>query len=322
MAPIPVIMPAAGEVIDAESLGGADLHCRQSGVSDYLAHDEPEALHMARESIKALGLRQAQFRPEQAPRAPLYPSEQLYGLAPTDLRKPVEVREIIARKLLIDLGNMNVPAGTEFLDTIIPQYIADCISWGAIGARTTESQLHRELCSGLSMPIGFKNSTTGNVAVAVDAVTAAKHPHHFLGVTKHGISAIVSTKGNDSCHIILRGGQDGPNYEADHIEKAVEGLNAMSVPPYVMVDCSHGNSRKDYTKQPVVAADLCEQIAAGQDAIRGIMLESHLHAGNQKYQPGEKVKYGISITDACIDWETTESVLRQCAAAIKARRAS
>lgn len=225
----------------------------------------------------------------------------------------------IARQLLADLAALGVPAGTEFLDTIIPQYIADFISWGAIGARTTESQLHRELASGLSMPIGFKNSTTGNVQVAIDAVLAAKHPHHFLGVSKHGLSAIVSTKGNDACHIILRGGQDGPNYEAEAIAAASELLEKQSIPVKLMVDCSHGNSRKDYTQQPVVANDLCQQMLAGNQAICGVMLESHLAEGNQKLQPGHTLEYGVSITDACIDWPATDKVLQSLAVAVDQR---
>lgn len=226
----------------------------------------------------------------------------------------------IARQLLSDLAALGVPAGTEFLDTIIPQYIADFVSWGAIGARTTESQLHRELASGLSMPIGFKNSTTGNIQVAVDAVLAAKHPHHFLGVSKHSLSAIVSTKGNDTCHIILRGGQDGPNYEADMIARSTDLLEKHALPARLMVDCSHGNSQKDYQRQPIVATDLCQQIRQGSDAICGVMLESHLHEGNQTYKPGQALKYGVSITDACIDWSATQAVLTEFSDAVKKRR--
>lgn len=226
----------------------------------------------------------------------------------------------IARQLLSDLAAIGVPAGTEFLDTIIPQYIADFIAWGAIGARTTESQLHRELASGLSMPIGFKNSTMGEIQIAVDAVLAAKHPHHFLGVSKHGLSAIVSTKGNDTCHIILRGGKDKPNYQHEYIEHAVELLSQHHLPTRLMVDCSHGNSQKNFQRQLVVAEDLATQMRDGKSAICGVMLESHLHEGNQPYHPGKPLKYGVSITDACISWEATEKVLADLALAVDQRR--
>jgi 3-deoxy-7-phosphoheptulonate synthase len=226
----------------------------------------------------------------------------------------------LARGLLLELARRDVPAGTEFLDTIIPQYIADLVSWGAIGARTTESQIHRELASGLSMPVGFKNGTAGSIGIAVDAIAAARHPHHFLSVTKQGVSAIVKTRGNDSCHIILRGGKNGPNYDAASVAACVEALHAAGLPPYVMVDCSHGNSRKDFHNQPAVAADLAAQVASGSRAIAGVMIESHLLEGNQKAAPGQALTFGQSITDACVSWETTESMLDSLARAVRERR--
>ena len=225
-----------------------------------------------------------------------------------------------ARRLLCDLADMGLPAGTEFLDTISPQYIADLISWGAIGARTTESQIHRELASGLSMPVGFKNGTDGNVKIAIDAIGAACNPHHFLSVTKHGISAIVTTKGNDACHLILRGSGAGPNFDAGAIANATAALEKAGVNARLMVDCSHGNSKKDHNNQPKVAAALCEQIADGSQAITGVMIESHLVEGNQKHEGNENLTYGQSITDACISWETTVPVLENFATAVRARR--
>ncbi|MGR8950141.1 MAG: 3-deoxy-7-phosphoheptulonate synthase, partial [Gammaproteobacteria bacterium] len=219
-----------------------------------------------------------------------------------------------ARRLLCDLADMGLPTGTEFLDTISPQYIADLISWGAIGARTTESQIHRELASGLSMPVGFKNGTDGNVKIAIDAIGAACNSHHFLSVTKHGISAIVSTKGNDACHLILRGSGAGPNYDANSVRAASDALEKAGVNPRLMIDCSHGNSRKDHNNQPLVAKSVCEQIAGGSKVITGVMIESHLVAGNQKHDGHSPLIYGQSITDACISWETTVPVLADFAA--------
>ena len=225
-----------------------------------------------------------------------------------------------ARKLLLDLGNMGVAAGTEFLDTITPQFIADLASWGAIGARTTESQVHRELASGLSMPVGFKNGTGGSYQIAIDGIRAAHHPHHFLSVTKQGIAAIVSTSGNASCHIILRGSHRGPNYAQAMISEVTEALIAAALPARVMVDCSHGNSSKDYSRQAVVAQDLIEQISTGSEHIFGLMLESHLLEGQQKVVPGQPLTYGQSITDACLSWEATIPILEQLAAAVTVRR--
>ena len=225
-----------------------------------------------------------------------------------------------ARKLLVDIGELGLPVGTEFLDTISPQFVADLISWGAIGARTTESQVHRELASGLSVPVGFKNGTDGNVQISIDAIGAARGQHHFLSVTKQGLSAIVTTTGNDACHVILRGSADGPNYEADAIAVVVSALEEAGFPGHVMVDCSHGNSRKEFSKQAVVAEDLAQQIRAGSRAVAGVMLESHLVEGNQRLEPGNALVYGQSITDACISWESTVPILEDLAKAVRDRR--
>ena len=225
-----------------------------------------------------------------------------------------------ARRLLLELANRGLAAGTEFLDVITPQFIADLITWGAIGARTTESQVHRELASGLSMPVGFKNGTDGSVQIAVDAIGAARHPHHFLSVTKQGISAIVTTKGNPGCHVILRGSNTGPNYDAESLVACATALTKADLSTRIMIDCSHGNSRKDHTRQPAVAADIAHQVAAGSRLIGGVMLESHLKAGKQNHTATTPLVYGQSITDACIDWTTTEPVLAALAAAVRARR--
>jgi 3-deoxy-7-phosphoheptulonate synthase len=222
----------------------------------------------------------------------------------------------IARNLLQQLADKGIPAGCEFLDTISPQFVADFVSWGAIGARTTESQVHRELASGLSMPVGFKNGTAGSISIAVDAIVSASQPHHFLSVTKQGISAIVSTEGNPFCHLILRGSKSGTNYDAASVQAASERLKAQGQHTRVMIDCSHGNSSKDFRKQPEVASTVAQQIAAGSQSIAGVMLESNLLEGNQK----NPVEYGVSITDACISWETTEIVIAELAAAVRASR--
>lgn len=225
-----------------------------------------------------------------------------------------------ARGLLVQLGDMGLPAGSEFLDTITPQFIADLIAWGAIGARTTESQVHRELASGLSMPVGFKNGTAGNVQIALDAIGAARHPHHFLSVTKQGIAAIVGTSGNASCHLILRGGSDGPNCDPGSVGAATARLKEAGLPHRVMIDCSHGNSAKDHKRQPAVVRAVAAQVAGGARDVFGVMLESHLIEGNQKQQAGRKLVYGQSITDACIGWETTVEVLEELASAVVTRR--
>lgn len=224
-----------------------------------------------------------------------------------------------ARKLLLDLAEMGVPSGTEFLDTIIPQFISDLIAWGAIGARTTECQLHRELASGLSMPVGFKNGTDGNVQIALDAILSAHNPHHFLSVTKQGISAIVSTTGNDCCHVILRGASHGPNYDAKHVAQIEQAQKALNINRRIMIDCSHGNSQKDHRRQHVVASDIAKQISRGSHSIGGLMLESNLVEGKQALKPNVPLVYGQSITDACIDFTETLNIFNELAAAVKAR---
>lgn len=229
---------------------------------------------------------------------------------------------LLARRILLDLNRMNLPCATEFLDVISPQYHADLISWGAIGARTTESQSHRELASGLSCPVGFKNGTDGNVRIAADAVRTAARPHHFLSVTREGRSAISTTKGNKSCHIILRGGSGAPNYDAAHIEEAATVLSKSGLPARVMVDCSHANSGKDYRRQPAVAADVAAQVADGDMRIIGAMIESNLVEGSQEIVQGQKLVYGQSVTDSCINWEATEQVLEQLADAAARRQRS
>jgi 3-deoxy-7-phosphoheptulonate synthase len=226
----------------------------------------------------------------------------------------------LARKLLLDINDLGLPTGSEFLDIQIPQHIADLTSWVAIGARTTESQVHRELASGLSMPVGFKNSTDGSVNTAIDAVLAARSAHWFPSVTKQGVSAIFQTSGNDACHVILRGGKrSGPNFDATHVSDVSARLAKEGLSERVMVDCSHGNSEKDHRRQPLVAASICEQIQSGSNRIFGVMLESHLVEGRQDYVPGRPAVYGQSITDACISLDQTEKVLEQLAHAQQAR---
>jgi 3-deoxy-7-phosphoheptulonate synthase len=225
----------------------------------------------------------------------------------------------LARQLLMEINELGVPAGTEFLDMISPQYYADLVSWGAIGARTTESQVHRELASGLSCPVGFKNGTDGNVRIAVDALKAARTPHHFLSVTKAGHSAIVSTNGNEDCHIILRGGKH-PNYDAGSVDAAGKELAAAGLEQRLMIDCSHANSQKMYQRQIDVSREIGRQVAAGEDRIFGIMVESNLKAGRQDLVPGKALAYGQSITDACIGWEDSVPLLRNLADAVQKRR--
>ena len=226
----------------------------------------------------------------------------------------------VARKLLLDLAELGVPAGSEFLDTITPQFIADLIAWGAIGARTTESQVHRELASGLSMPVGFKNGTDGNVRIAIDAIRAARHSHHFLSVTKQGISAIVATRGNPDCHVILRGASDAPNYGVQEVARAVRELAAAELPARLMIDCSHGNSGKDPERQPAVVEDIAAQLRAGSPHVLGVMIESHLEGGRQDLVPGGALTYGQSITDGCLSWRDTVPALETLALAARARR--
>jgi 3-deoxy-7-phosphoheptulonate synthase len=227
----------------------------------------------------------------------------------------------LARQLLLDVNEMGLPTASEFLDTQIPQHIADLTSWVAIGARTTESQVHRELASGLSMPVGFKNGTDGTVQTAVDAVLSARSPHLFPSVTKQGVSAIFQTSGNDTCHVILRGGTStGPNYDAAHVADVCTRLKKYELRETVMIDCSHGNSRKDHRRQAEVAAAVSDQVAGGSSRIFGAMLESHLVEGRQDYAPGKTATYGQSITDACLSIEHTEPILEQLAKAQQTRR--
>jgi 3-deoxy-7-phosphoheptulonate synthase len=226
----------------------------------------------------------------------------------------------VARGLLSALAELDLPAGTEFLDPISPQFVADLVSWGAIGARTTESQVHRELASGLSMPVGFKNGTRGTVKIAVEAVKAARNPHHFLSVTKQGLTAIVATKGNLDCHVILRGGAGKPNYQPEHVADTVEMLESAGLEARLMVDCSHANSSKDHEKQPGVASELGQQIAQGSTAVFGVMLESFLVGGRQESNPGAELTYGQSITDACMSWDVTVPVIEELAHSVRERR--
>jgi 3-deoxy-7-phosphoheptulonate synthase len=229
----------------------------------------------------------------------------------------------IARQLLLEINRNGMPAGSEFLDVISPQYIGDLISWGAIGARTTESQVHRELASGISAPIGFKNGTDGNIRIATDAIQAAARGHHFLSVHKNGQVAIVQTNGNKDCHVILRGGK-APNYDAQSVAAAVKDLQAAGLPPTLMVDCSHANSSKQHDKQVDVARDIAQQVATGSRSVFGVMVESHLQAGAQKFTPGKddpaKLEHGKSITDACLGWGPSLDLLQVLSDAVQARR--
>jgi 3-deoxy-7-phosphoheptulonate synthase len=226
----------------------------------------------------------------------------------------------LARHLLLDLAEMGVPAGTEFLDMISPQYVASLVSWGAIGARTTESQVHRQLASGLSCPVGFKNGTSGNVQIAIEAIISAAHPHTFLGHSKTGQSAILFTAGNPDCHIILRGGRQTTNYDATAVAQTAEQMEKAGIPPRIMIDCSHANSNKDHTRQAEVCRNVAAQIAAGDRRIQGVMIESNLVAGAQKFAPNTPLVYGQSITDACIDWNETHGLLRELASAVRSSR--
>ncbi|MFT5063835.1 MAG: 3-deoxy-7-phosphoheptulonate synthase [Gammaproteobacteria bacterium] len=225
----------------------------------------------------------------------------------------------VARKLLLDINEMGIPAGTEFLDLISPQYVADLVAWGAIGARTTESQSHRELASGLSCPIGFKNGTGGDVKIAIDAIGAAIRPHHFLGSTKEGNSAIVATKGNAHCHVILRGGKT-PNYDPASVASTNKKLEEAKLDPRLMIDFSHANSNKQHERQMIVGSDIAGRIAAGDRSVFGVMIESNITAGRQNAEDINDLTYGQSITDACIGWDDTTTLLRELAAAVKTRR--
>ena len=226
-----------------------------------------------------------------------------------------------ARRLLLDLAALGLPAGCEFLDPILPQFFADAVAWGAIGARTTESQVHRELASGLSMPVGFKNGTGGGLQMAIDAVRAAAYPHHFLGVTEQGLAGIVATTGNRDCHVILRGGRPGPNYDAANVAKTLDTLRGAGLAQRLMIDTSHDNSGKDFSRQPLVAQAVAEQVAAGQRGIIGLLMESFLVEGRQDLKDKASLVYGQSVTDSCMGWETTVRVLGELAEAVRRRRA-
>jgi len=228
----------------------------------------------------------------------------------------------VARGFLLDVARTGLPAGTEFLDPITPQFIADLVSWGAIGARTSESQVHRELASGLSMPVGFKNGTDGTVQIAIDAIRSSAHPHQFLSVTKQSVAAIVVTHGNPDTHVILRGGSSGPNYAAEHVGRVADDLKEAGLAARIMVDCSHANSSKEHHRQPAVCRDLAHQIAAGNHDLFGLMMESFLVAGRQNVEPGQPLVYGQSITDACMDWEATVPLFGELAAAVRKRRSA
>jgi 3-deoxy-7-phosphoheptulonate synthase len=229
----------------------------------------------------------------------------------------------LARRLLLDLAEMGVPAGTEFLDMISPQYVSDLVSWGAIGARTTESQVHRQLASGLSCPVGFKNGTSGNVQIAIDAILSASHPHTFLGTSETGQAAILLTSGNPDCHVILRGGRQVTNYDANSVASTVEQMQKAGAKPRIMIDCSHANSGKDHRKQGAVCRSVAEQVAtSAEHHIMGVMIESNLVAGAQSLVSGKELVYGQSITDACIDWSETQTLLRELASAVQKRRAN
>jgi 3-deoxy-7-phosphoheptulonate synthase len=225
-----------------------------------------------------------------------------------------------ARRFLLDVLELGLPAGSEFLDPITPQFIADLISWGAIGARTSESQVHRELASGLSMPVGFKNATDGTVQIAIDAIRSAAIPHHFLSVTKQGVAAIVSTRGNSACHVILRGGKRGPNYSAESVSRVAAMLEGAGRPARLMIDCSHANSGKDHNRQPLVVGDVAGQLADGSRAIIGVMLESFLVEGSQNHEQNGELTYGQSITDRCMSWERTVPLFDELAEAVRKRR--
>jgi len=227
----------------------------------------------------------------------------------------------LARRLLLDITALGLPAGCEFLDPISPQFFSDAVSWAAIGARTTESQVHRQLASGLSMPVGFKNGTSGDVQIAIDAIRAAARPHSFFGVTEQGLAGIVTTRGNLDCHIILRGGHDAPNYDTQSVARVLDSLRRTSLAPRLVIDASHGNSGRDYRRQPLVIHDIAGQVATGERGIVGVMLESFLAEGRQDLTESSRLTYGQSITDACISWETTECTLDELATAVRARRA-
>jgi 3-deoxy-7-phosphoheptulonate synthase len=226
----------------------------------------------------------------------------------------------LGRRFLLDLADLGMPAGCEFLDPITPQFISDLVTWGAIGARTTESQVHRELASACSMPVGFKNGTDGGVQIAIDAVRAAAHPHRFLGVTEQGLAGIGATRGNPDCHVILRGGATGPNHDAMSVQKTLAALRDAGMPPRLMIDASHGNSEKDYKRQPLVVREVAAQVAQGETGVAGMMMESFLVDGRQELRDPASLTYGQSITDACMGWDMTVPALKELAAGVRARR--
>jgi len=226
----------------------------------------------------------------------------------------------VGRRLLLALAELGLPAGCEFLDPITPQFTSDLVTWGAIGARTTESQVHRELASACSMPVGFKNGTDGGVQIALDAIRAAAHPHRFIGVTEQGLAGIVSTAGNPDCHVILRGGATGPNFDAIHVQKTLAALRDAGLPPRIMIDASHGNSEKDYRRQPIVVREVAAQVAQGESGVIGMMMESFLVDGRQDLGDPSRLVYGQSVTDACMGWDTSVPVLQELAAAVRTRR--
>ena len=226
----------------------------------------------------------------------------------------------LGRRFLLDLAELGLPAGCEFLDPITPQFISDLVTWGAIGARTTESQVHRELASACSMPVGFKNGTDGGVQIAIDALRAAAHPHRFLGVTEQGLAGIVATRGNPDCHVILRGGATGPNHDAMSVQKTLAALRDAGMPPRLMIDASHGNSEKDYKRQPLVVREVAAQVAQGETGVAGMMMESFLVDGRQELRDPASLTYGQSITDACMGWDMTVPALKELAAGVRARR--
>ena len=226
----------------------------------------------------------------------------------------------LGRRFLLDLADLGMPAGCEFLDPITPQFISDLVTWGAIGARTTESQVHRELASACSMPVGFKNGTDGGVQIAIDAVRAAAHPHRFLGVTEQGLAGIVATRGNPDCHVILRGGATGPNHDAMSVQKTLAALRDAGMPPRLMIDASHGNSEKDYKRQPLVVREVAAQVAQGETGVAGMMMVSFLVDGRQELRDPASLTYGQSITDACMGWDMTVPALKELAAGVRARR--
>ncbi len=226
----------------------------------------------------------------------------------------------LVRKILLHINEMGLPTSTEYLDTISPQFIADLVSWGAIGARTVESQIHRQLVSGISCPIGLKNGTNGSIKVAIDAMVSASNPHKFFAVTKDGLASVAETTGNDALHIVLRGGSDGPNYSPTHVADTAAAIEKRGFRPSIMIDSSHGNSYKDHTRQKEALASVCQQVAGGEQSIIGVMIESHIHAGNQKMS--DDMAYGVSITDKCIDWQETEVRLTELAEAARMRRSA